>query len=183
MRRISGTISFFLEVSKIIIFSLLFVVPVRYFIFQPFVVRGESMVPNFHQNDYLIIDELSYRFRGPHRGEAIVFRFPRDPRQHYIKRIVGLPGETVAIEDGKIFIEKDIEKMELQENYLVAGQLTQGSVRITLDENDYFVLGDNRGSSSDSRTWGPLPQSFITGRVLFRAWPVANVGFIEAPIH
>jgi len=173
---------FIWEISKIVIIALLIVVPIRYFVFQPFFVRGQSMEPNFYQGDYLIIDELSYQFRAPQRGEVIVFKYPNDPSQRYIKRIIGLPGETVKIQEGKVFIEQDGEIQALDElAYLSQFSQTLGDVQMTLDKNDYFVLGDNRSVSADSRRWGVLPEENIVGRVFLRAWPFAALAKIEIP--
>ena len=179
--------SFIWEVSKLLIVTLLIVVPIRYYIFQPFIVKGQSMEPNFENGDYLIVDELSYRLRSPQRGEVIVFKYPQDPSQRYIKRIIGLPGETIEIKNGKIVIyEENSEVKTLDEfTYLPSLTQTEGNIRTTLNKNEYFVLGDNRMgmSSYDSRRWGPLPQENIIGRALFRAWPVAAIAKIEAPAY
>ena len=178
-------LSFIWEIIKIVVIALAIVVPIRYFLFQPFFVKGESMEPNFQNGDYLIIDELSYRLREPERGEVIVFKYPRNISQRYIKRIIGLPGETVEIKDGKVTVyQKNSEIKVLDEsNYLPAYFQTSGNLRINLNENEYLVLGDNRSSSSDSRIWGPLPKEDIIGRVLIRAWPAATIAKIEAPAY
>lgn len=159
MKRI---LSSFWETGRIAIMALLFAFAVRAFIFQPFLVHGASMEPNFHNGDYLIIDEISYRFQDPERYEVVVFRYPNDPSQRYIKRVVGLPGETVEVQDGKVIIDED--------QYL-AGENTQGSLKVQLGDNEYFVLGDNRQFSSDSRIWGSLPRKDIIGRVFLRVFP------------
>jgi signal peptidase I len=173
---------FFWEVSKIVIIALLIVVPIRYFVFQPFFVRGDSMEPTFHNGDYLIIDQISYQFRSPKRGEAIVFSYPYDRSQKYIKRIVGLPGETIQIEDGTITIYRDgIPQILDESGYLADFTGTAGVLEIRLDDNEYFVMGDNRVASSDSRRWGPLPEGNIIGRVYLRAWPFVALAKIEAP--
>lgn len=175
-------LSFVWEIAKIVIIALLIVVPIRYFIFQPFFVRGQSMEPTFENGDYLIIDEISYRFREPLRGEVVVFKYPNNPSQRYIKRIIGLPGETIEIDDGKIIIYKNGKTEVLDEsNYLPGFLETPGDVNLSLDENEYFVLGDNRISSADSRRWGPLPKENIVGRVFLRAWPLTAWAKIEAP--
>ena len=175
--------SFFLfiwEITKIVVIALLIVVPIRYFLFQPFFVRGQSMEPNFEDGNYLIVDELSFRLRDPQRGEVIVFKYPYDPSQRYIKRIIGLPGETVEIEGGKIFVSGEILD---ESNYLSEEVFTPNYsfTKITLGENEYFVLGDNRFHSSDSRLWGLLPEDDIIGRVVIRAWPFTALAKIAAP--
>lgn len=176
-----NTLTFIWEVSKIVIVALILVVGLRTFVFQPFLVRGASMEPNFHNWDYLIVDELTYRFRTPERGDVIVFQYPNDPSQRYIKRIVGLPGETVEVNDGKVAIFEDGSGFVLDEtDYLPSGQ-TPGSVRITLEEDEYFVLGDNRRHSSDSRNWGTLRENLIIGRALVRVFPLAALAKVETP--
>jgi len=172
---------FIWEVLKIVIIALVIVIPIRYFLFQPFLVKGASMEPNFKEGDYLIVDELSYRIREPKRGEVIVFRYPNDISQRYIKRIIGLPAETVEIKDGKVYITKDLKTQIIDENYLPKDLLTIGSIKTTLDDNDYFVLGDNRNASSDSRSWGILPRRDIIGKVFLRAFPVSSLNFIKNP--
>ncbi|MBU0476915.1 signal peptidase I [Patescibacteria group bacterium] len=182
MRKI---LSFFWEVAKIGIIAAVIVVPIRYFLFQPFFVRGQSMEPSFYNSDYLVVDEISYRFKAPQRGEVIVFKFPNDPSQRYIKRIIGLPGETVEVKDGKvvIFIEdSEVETLD-ESDYLSNSLSTPGNIKIILDENEYFVLGDNRIASSDSRSWGSLSKEYIIGRVFFRAFPFAALAKIEAPSY
>lgn len=175
-------LAFIWEIIKIVIIALIIVLPIRYFIFQPFLVRGQSMEPNFEDGDYLIIDELSYRFREPLRGEVLVFKYPKNPSQRYIKRIIGLPGETIEIREGKVTIFNEEEGQILDESeYLSPGQPTPGNIRISLKMNEYFVLGDNRIFSSDSRQWGPLTRENIIGRVYFRAWPFSALAKIETP--
>jgi len=176
--------AFIWEISKIVIIALVIVIPIRYFLFQPFFVMGQSMEPNFENGDYLIVDEISYRFKDPQRGEVLVFKYPENPSQRYIKRIVGLPGETIEIKDGKITIYKDGGKWTLDESsYLPSSLETPGHTQTTLEKNEYFVLGDNRYLSSDSRRWGPLPRENIIGRVFLRAWPITALAKIEAPAY
>ena len=144
-------LGFVWETGKIVIISLVIIIPIRYFVVQPFFVRGDSMLPNFNDGEYLIIDEISYRFSDPDRGDVIVFRFPEQPSQFFIKRIIGLPTEKIIIKDGTVTIanSKDPTGFVLSEPYLT--EITPGSLEIKLDPNEYFVLGDNRDSSSDSR--------------------------------
>lgn len=183
-KSMKNLLSFIWEISKIVIIALLIVVPIRYFLFQPFFVRGQSMEPNFENGDYLIIDELSFRFRDAQRGEVVVFKYPQNPSQRYIKRIIGLPGEIIEIKDGEIIVFSQEGSQVLNESgYLSSNAFTSGDVRIVLDGNEYFVLGDNRISSSDSRRWGPLSRENIIGRVAFRAWPFAVLAKIEAPSY
>ena len=175
--------SFFLfvwEILKIVIIALVIVIPIRYFLFQPFIVKGQSMEPNFENSNYLIVDELSYRFRDPQRGEVVVFRYPRNISQRFIKRIIGLPGEKIEIEAGVVMMNGKILD---ESKYLLLGVQTSGDIQISLDENEYFVLGDNRISSFDSRQWGTLPRKNIIGRVYFRAWPITDLTKFEVPSY
>lgn len=178
-------LSFTWEIFKIIVIALAIVIPIRYFLFQPFFVKGQSMEPNFEDGDYLIVDELSYRLRDPQRGEVIVFKFPQDQTQRYIKRIIGLPGETVEIKDNTVTIFGENSKVQVldESTYLPEGIQTMGNLRITMADNEYFVLGDNRIASYDSRRWGAVPREDIIGRVLVRAWPFADVSRIEVPAY
>lgn len=178
--------SFILEVVKIVVISLAIILPVRYFLIQPFYVKGSSMEPNFEDGEYLIINEIGYRFSGPKRGDVVVFRYPGDPSQYYIKRIIGLPGETVEISNDRIIVfnENFPKGIEINESsYLNPPYETPSEVRITLSEDQYFVLGDNRLASSDSRTWGELPEKDIVGRAWLRCWPFDRVGKVETPIY
>ena len=153
------------------------VIPIRAFVVSPFVVDGDSMHPTFENLDYLVIDEILYRFKAPARGETVVFRFPLNPSVFYIKRIIGLPGETVSINHGIVtIISADGEKMTLAEPYIVNEDATYTN-NVTLLPKEYFVMGDNRPNSSDSRVWGPLPRKNIVGRVDLRLLPIAKSGF------
>jgi signal peptidase I len=168
--------NFFTELLKFAALALLIVIPVRLFVAQPFIVSGESMVPTFQNGQYLIVDELTYHFESPARGEVIVFRYPKDPSQFFIKRIIGLPGETVHIADSGISVTKpDGTTEQLDESYVV--NLGNGGSRdYTVPSGDYFVMGDNRPESSDSRSWGFLPRGNIVGRAFLRLLPFSNFG-------
>lgn len=167
---------------KIAIVAAAIVLPIRYFLFQPFIVKGESMIPNLQQGNYLIIDEISHKIGELKRGEIVVFRYPLDAKQRFIKRIIGLPGETVKVKDGKIAISKNGENLILDEiKYLPDVLNTEGDVEISLGENQYFVLGDNRQFSFDSRIWGVLPEKDIIGRAVFRVYPFSEMSFISSP--
>lgn len=174
---------FIIESVKVILISLAIIIPVRYFLIQPFYVKGASMEPNFYDHEYLIIDEISYRFENPQRGDIIVFRYPRNPREFFIKRIVGLPGEKVEIKESKVFIYNDenLRGKALSEDYLDPGIQTSNNATVKLAEGEYFVLGDNRSSSLDSRTFGAVPEDFIIGRVWFRGWPFDRLKVFSTP--
>lgn len=139
------------------------------------------MEPNFEDGDYLLIDEITYRFEEPQRGEVIVFHFPKDESQFFIKRIIGLPGERVKIAGNKITIynSADPEGFTLDEFYLDKHQFTNGEIDYQLGKDEFYVLGDNRLNSADSRRWGPVSEKEIVGRVILRAWPFEKFSKIE----
>ena len=140
------------------------------------------MEPNFHDADYLIVDELSYRFRQPERGEVIVFNYPLDTTKRFIKRVIGLPGETVRIDGGSVTISTvDGKTMILDETYIPANLKAPDMATYKLGEGQYFVLGDNRPYSSDSQDWGDVPQRDIIGKVEFRLWPLNDLSKIATP--
>lgn len=174
--------NFIWEIVKIVVISLAIIVPIRYFLFQPFFVKGASMEPSLEDGEYLIIDEISYRFNSPERGDVIVFHYPKDTSQYYIKRVIALPEETVKIEKGKVLIfnQENPKGFALDESYLSEeNKFTTGDLELRLDENDYFVLGDNRQASSDSRRWGPVASHYIVGRAWLRAWPFNRTGILK----
>lgn len=153
------------------------VIPIRMFVMSPFVVDGESMHPTFENLDYLIINEFVYNFHAPERGDVIVFRYPKNPSVFYIKRIIGLPNETVSINHGVVTITTPSgEKIGLSEPYIVNEDATY-TKSIQLKPGEYFVMGDNRPNSSDSRVWGPLPEKDIIGRADLRLMPLSESGF------
>ena len=155
----------------------LVVIPIRVFVVSPFVVDGASMHPTFENLDYLVIDELIYTFKAPARGDVIVFRYPNDPSIFYIKRIIGLPNETVSINHGAVTITIPTgAKFTLSEPYIVNEDATY-TRSVALGSNEYFVMGDNRPNSSDSRYWGPLPRKDIIGRVDLRLLPISKSSF------
>ena len=163
------------DIVTLILLIVLVVVPIRIFIAQPFIVDGESMYPTFQNGNYLIVDEISYHFEKPKRGDVIVFRYPGNPSIFYIKRIIGLPGETVIIKNGTVTIrEPDGSSRTLNEPFISARDKSY-NMTDALTNTQYFVMGDNRPRSSDSRVWGPLPARNIIGRVLFRLAPFNEV--------
>lgn len=176
-----GFLGLTIELAGIVIGAFLFAFVIRTFIAQPFFVKGQSMEPNYLEREYLIIDEISYRFRDPKRGEVIVFKYPKDLRTYYIKRIIGLPNETVSIKNGKIIIYNEEYKdgVELDEPYLMNNVFTAGDVYEVLGEDDYYVLGDNRPRSSDSRQWGALDGRYIIGKTWARIWPLNQLSIIN----
>ncbi len=161
------------EAVKVIFISLAIILPIRYYLVQPFFVKGASMEPNFEDGDYILIDEISYRFNEPSRGDVIIFRYPENHAEFFIKRVIGLPGETVEIKDNRVIVYNSQfpKGEELKERYLAGFQKTMGNFTVKLDGNEFYVLGDNRLQSSDSRRWGPVDRSLITGRAFIRPWP------------
>lgn len=169
------------ETVETIAIAVVAVLIVRSFVAQPFLVSGASMEPMFHDGDYLLIDELSYYFRTPERGEVVVFRYPNDQKSFYIKRIIGLPGEIVTIRDGSVSVNGGRE-MVLNESYILNNSTT-GGTRAVLGPDEYFVLGDNRSFSFDSRSWGSLSKDKIVGVVRFRLWPVNRAMAFSVPTY
>lgn len=163
----------FREFIKFSLVVVVIVVFVRTFIAQPFIVSGTSMVPTFQNSNYLIIDELSYRFEEPKRGDVIIFHPPKDPSVYYIKRIIGIPGDTVSISNGVVTItnSENPTGLKLSEPYITKDN-PKDSTNIVVTDGQYFVMGDNRPASYDSRGWGLLPKKNISGRAIFRLFPL-----------
>ncbi len=175
-----------LEIGEIALIAIVSVFLIRTFLVQPFLVSGMSMVPNFSDGDYLLIDELTYRIRPAERGEVVVFHNPQDESVYFIKRVIGLPGETVNIKDNKVYISKTGNGGEkaLVEKYLPAGMATTNMNNVSefkLGPNQYFALGDNRPYSFDSRGWGVLESKEIVGLVRLRLWPIDTLKAFAAP--
>jgi len=168
-------LKFMAEAGIVAAISLLILLPVRLYIFQPFYVMGASMEPSLQNQDYLLIDEITYKFDNLKRGDIIVFHYPLDPQERFIKRVIGLPGEKVQIKDGAVYIYREGEATgtPLEESYLPAGTKTYAlsSEPVSLGADEYYVLGDNRPYSDDSRIFGPVKKNLIIGRVFFRGWP------------
>ncbi|MCX6726015.1 MAG: signal peptidase I [Candidatus Shapirobacteria bacterium] len=175
-----GTI--FLDVVETIVIALAIFVIIYLFLFQPHQVRGSSMFPNFHDNDYLLTDKISYRLNEPKRGEVVIFIAPKNEEYDYIKRIIGLPKEKVSINKNNQILIND---QKLDEYYLPAGTETFGGAfleagkTVTIPDDEYFVMGDNRSHSSDSRDWGFVPRKNIIGKAWLRYWPPKDMGLIS----
>jgi signal peptidase I len=192
-----GVGGIFWEITKVILWVVLIIVPLRVFLIQPFFVQGASMEPNFEDKEYLIVNELGYKktdvgfnyggkkvnfftvspFKELKRDDVVVFRYPKNPSTFYIKRVIGLPGEKIEISKGtvKIYNQENPNGFILNESgYLSPNEETTGEEMRQLSDEEYFVMGDNRKYSSDSRSWGPVPKYDVIGRVLLRAWPVGK---------
>ncbi len=192
-------LAFVFDLAKIIFISLVIIIPVRTFLFQPFFVQGASMEPNFHDGEYLIINELGYKktvvgteenkfftvdsFKDFSRGDVVVFRYPKNPEEYFIKRVVGLPGEKIEIKDGEVIVynEKNPSGGILDEERYLKDSAHEtecsGACVFELKNDEYLVLGDNRDHSSDARRWGTLPKDYVIGKVLLRAWPLNEIKF------
>lgn len=166
------------EIVRFSLIAILIVVPVRMFIAQPFIVSGASMEETFQSGEYLIVDQVSYYFEAPKRGEVIIFRYPRDPSKFFIKRVIGLPGEIIEIINGEIIIknEESPDGFILDEPYIEPMPIA-APLRESLGEREYFVMGDNRDQSSDSRAWGVLQEERIIGRAWLRLFPPTSMNF------
>lgn len=165
--------NFWKELIKLVLLSVLIVVPFRLYIAQPFIVDGASMYPTFDSGNYLIVDELSSHFTTPGRGSVLIFKYPKDPKKSFIKRVIGLPEETVSITNGQVTIinASNPEGFLLDEPYVKLDK--KDSANYVLGAREYFVMGDNRAASSDSRIWGPVPEENIVGRPIIRFFPPA----------
>ena len=165
----------FWELVKFAVIAIAIVIPIRVFIAQPFVVSGSSMVPTFENGQYLIINEISYRLDNPQRGDVVVFRYPNDTKKFFIKRVIALPNETLKIEGNVVTIinESHPEGFTLEEPYVK--NIANNNMTFKLQEGEYFVMGDNRSASSDSRFWGPVHRDLFIGKSFLRLLPVNKV--------
>ncbi len=176
---------FFLDIFETLVIALSLFLVVYLFFMQPHQVNGKSMVPNFQDGEYLLTDKISYRIGEPSRGDVVVFHAPEQANCpqgtgcDFIKRVIGLPGETISVRDNAIFVDgQQVPEAYIPpENVTQAGTFTKGR-DIVLGSNEYFVVGDNRPYSSDSRAWGPIAKTDIVGRAFFRYWPANMVGFL-----
>ena len=174
----------FWETIEVALIAIIAVFVIRTFLIQPFLVSGASMEPNFSSGDYLLIDELTYHFKEPERGDVVVFHYPGNESTFYIKRISGLPGERLSFKDGEVIVSNTDhpEGFSLEETYLSQDLQTSGS-EVVLNGGTYFVMGDNRSFSFDSRSWGPLDKRKIVGVVRLRLWPFNKVLAVERPTY
>ena len=187
---IKSVSEFVVDVLETVVIALSIFIIIYLLAFQPHEVNGQSMdgIDNFHNGQLILTDKLSYRFKEPQRGEVIVFKYPLNKSYDYIKRIIGLPGESIMLVDNQIYIynsefpEGKIidESLYIGENVLTQGRaFLEEAQKITISDDSYFVMGDNRPESSDSRTWGFVPRKNIIGRSYFRYWPPNQIGLIK----
>ena len=165
----------FWELARFAIIAIIIVIPIRMFIAQPFIVSGSSMVPTFQNGQYLIVDELSYKLETPKRDDIIVFRYPKDPSKFFIKRIIGLPNETVDIKGSDVYITNAEHPEGFKLDQPFVENKSENNIHFQLKADEYFVMGDNRSGSSDSRYWGAVPKELLIGRVFLRLFPVNKV--------
>jgi signal peptidase I len=173
----------FWELVRYVIVALAIVIPFRVFIAQPYVVSGASMDPTFKNGDYLIVDQLSKRFNEPERGAVYIIRYPKDPSKFFIKRLIAFPREKISIKSGKLTIynKDNPEGFNIVEPYVVFAR--NENFEMTLGENEYFVMGDNRAGSSDSRAWGSLPKEYIIGKPVIRLLPLTKLSLWPGTIQ
>lgn len=184
-KKISSGMSALREWIQVIAIALIVALPIRFFVAEPFIVNGASMDPTFSTGQFLIVDRLTYHFEEPQRGDVIVFEYPNDPSVYYIKRIIGLPNEIVSIKKGKVNIanQSSPEGFELDESYIDAAHASVDTLTVTLGKNEYFVMGDNRSQSSDSRAWGPLNENYIVGRPIVRLLPFGSLSILPGSLN
>ena len=177
--------SFVMELLQVVVFAISIFLFIYLLILQPHKIKGASMEPNFHDGEYLLTDKVSYRLGEPTRGDVVVFKAPPTYNDEFIKRIIVLPGETMRVQGGKIYVDDH----ELEEKYLpegtvvVPGSFATEGRSITVPEDSYFVLGDNRDHSLDSRNLGPIERQYITGRAWFVYWPISQAGTVRTPVY
>lgn len=172
----------FLDVIETVVIALAIFVIIYLFLFQPHQVRGNSMYPNFHDADYLLTDKISYRLNSPQRDDIVIFVAPKNEDYDYIKRIIGLPGEKVSLnENNQVLVDNQIltEPYLPEETPTYGGNFLEVGKAVTVPEEQYFVLGDNRNHSSDSRDWGFVPKENIVGKAWLRYWPLDRMGSVN----
>lgn len=163
------------ELVRFVIIALLVVIPIRFLVVEPFVVSGSSMSPTFENRDYLIIDKFTYKFTEPERDDVVIFRYPNDQTKFFIKRIIALPNETVDMKNGVVTITNTENKkgFRLEEPYIK--NIPNSDAYFELKGDEYFVMGDNRNYSSDSRFWGPVKRKLIVGKAFLRLLPINQI--------
>ena len=168
--------NFWKEFFSFLFIALAVALPFRYFIAQPFIVSGESMDPTFADKQYLVVDEISYELGNIQRGDVVIFKFPLDTSKYFIKRVIGLPGDHVVVEGSKvtIFNKEKPEGFTLNEPYVAFP--SDKTANVTLKDDEYFAMGDNRAQSYDSRYWGPVPKQDLVGRAILRLLPPSKAG-------
>lgn len=173
--------AFFLDIIQVVVFAVAIFLFVYLLILQPHKIKGNSMQPNFPDGEYLLTDKVSYRFGEPERGDVVVFEPPGSQGEEFIKRILGLPGEIVSLRGNKFYVNGAL----VNESYIATdlptspGNYLKEGAELTVPQDQYFVLGDNRTHSSDSRAFGPIPKDKITGRAWVIYWPPSLAGVVD----
>lgn len=168
-----------MDILQVVVFAIAIFLFIYLLVLQPHKIKGDSMFPNFLNGEFLLTDKVSYRLGEPKRGDVVVFASPPDESEEFIKRIVGLPGERISIRGGQIYINgQPLKESYLENIYTQAGPFLGEGQEIIIPEGQYFVMGDNRSHSYDSRAWGPVDQSKITGRAWIIYWPPGKTGVI-----
>lgn len=178
---LSGVAVFFLDFIETIVIALAIFVIVYLFLFQPHQVKGSSMYPNFVDGEYILTDKISYRLGKPNRGDVIVFKSPQNKEIDFIKRIIGLPNDQIRVSGGYVYVndKRLTESSYLPSDYITnPGAFLREDKTITVPAGQFFVLGDNRNHSSDSREWGFISTSDIVGKAWLRYWPIKQLGFV-----
>lgn len=167
------------ELFRFAIIALLIMVPIRVFVIQPFIVSGSSMFPTFENANYLIVDEISYKLSDPERYDVVIFKYPdpnpKNKTKYFIKRIIGLPNEKIDIKGSDVFITNEANPEGFQIDQPYVENKSDDNSHFELKDDEYFVMGDNRSASSDSRYWGPLPKENLVGRAFIRLWPLKHI--------
>ena len=166
---------FFNDVLESVLIAVVLAFLIRMFVFQPFYIPSSSMEPTLMPNDRIIVNKFIYRFREPARGDVIVFKYPLDPQRDFIKRLIGLPGETVEIKNSVLYING----AEVEESYLPESSFFNDYGPIKVEAGHYFMMGDNRNNSEDSRVWGLLPKENIVGKAILVYWPIPRMYVIK----
>lgn len=182
LKILKAVIAFFVDFIETGIVALSLFLVMYIFLFQPHRVKGNSMLPNFFDSEFLLTNKITYNFRTPQRGDVIIFKAPANENDDYIKRVIGLPGETVMISQGQVYLNNhnlDESSYLSKEMKTTSGLLLSEGKKITIPEGHYLVLGDNRGFSSDSRDWGTVPKENIIGKAWLRYWPLTKIGLLR----
>ncbi|MFA5778220.1 MAG: signal peptidase I [Candidatus Paceibacterota bacterium] len=178
MEQIKNKWQSFLELVRFAVIALIIVIPIRLFIAEPFIVSGLSMAPTFQNGDYLIVDKLSYKLSSPQRNDVVVFRYPNNPTKFFIKRIIGLPNETVDIKNNEVTITNEENKDGFKLDQPFIKNFGGIDAHLELKSDEYFVLGDNRGASSDSRYWGAVKKNLLSGKAFLRLLPINKIDIL-----
>jgi signal peptidase I len=178
MEKIKTKAQSFWELVRFALIALIIVIPIRIFVAEPFVVSGLSMFPTFNNGDYLIVDKISYELGSPKRDDVVVFRYPNDTTKFFIKRVIGLPNETVDIKGNDVTITNAAHSQGFQLDQPFVQNPANNDTHIVLKSDEYFVMGDNRSASSDSRYWGPVKRSLFQGKVLLRLLPINKIDIL-----